>query len=1253
MKGMGTAQPGSLALGGRVRAASTGMALIPLLVLMLGASSAAANGKGAIQSFGGTGSGGGQLQSPTGIATNLTTGDIYVADTGNNRVSVFDSSGAFLRAWGMNVVASGPDDLGTSSFEICLPTDVCQAGAEAPATGGSLGGPRGVAVNQSTGNVYVTDGGHQRIQEFDEDGNFLAAFGWNVIAGGASGFEICTVAAECETGTAGARGGQFGNSIPALALGPSGEVVVADATNRRVQKFAATGEFQFAFGWDVNSAGGSGELETCTTTCQAAAFGPNLGQFFFGQPTRIAVDSSGSIYTVDSLLNNRVQKFNSAGTSVSLFAPEILSGTPAPGSIAADPDSGHLYVMKPCTASTCPEAAVSFEQRIDEITTSGSLVGQDAVNNAFTSIAGLTVEASGDLLVTATQAESRVYRLGTTGPPEAIMSPVTTFGGTTATFEGEVNPTGLLAGFHFEYSKNGVDWTKAPEPDADVGFSDNSSHPVSESVSGLTGSQLYHVRLAADKRFLLGTAIAASATSSETTFSTLPAKPALFGTAATQISGSAATLTAQLNPQNEPTTFHFEYGTEGPCDANPCSSTPNKSAGSGGEVITVAQGISDLEPERLYHFRLAATNATGTEVSADSTFFTRPASCPNEAARVGPSANLPDCRAYELVTPPDTNGVRPGGLIDGFNSPGLTLDGSNVIYHTGVLKGTDATGVGDVYEATRTSSGWTSSLVSPSAKQSSFFGFNGVSADHDYAFWTSTMTGTPSAASYVRYPDGSYQLLGQGGLATDNEATGRWISTGGQHIIFTSLMQLEPEAPENVGFIPYFEFLGFSVNYAVDAVYDRTPSGLEVVSLLPGDETPPAGASTFYRGTSYDGSSVVFNVDGTMYVRREGTTKPVVTTFEPGEIVYEGTSRDGTKVFYLRGGSFGGELFAFDYASGSSTQISSVTDARVVNVSADGSHVYFESTEQINGEGTEGEPNLYVWTEASIQFIGTLGPGDINLESSLESGQYGLVHWAGGIGVPEQINASGLGGDPSRTTSDGAIFVFESRANLTSYDSGGHSEIYRYVAATDSLSCVSCNKSGAPAVSDAILQGNGPASPAPELVEVRNMTDDGKIVFFMSSDALVPEDTDGVQDVYEWKEGTVSLISSGRSTGGKNWLFGVSADGQDVVFQSTDILVPQKYDETPAFYDAKVNGGFAPPSEAPPCVEESCQGPPAAAPTEPSIGSRGFVGPGNRSGKKPKCNRKRHKHCRGAHKHRKRHHQNNRRHAQSTGRAGR
>src|SRR5262249_14989838 len=154
----------------------------------------------------------------------------------------------------------------------------------------------------------------------------------------------------------------------------------------------------------------------------------------------------------------------------------------------------------------------------------------------------------------------------------------------------------------------------------------------------------------------------------------------------------------------------------------------------------------------------------------------------------------------------------------------------------------------------------------------------------------------------------------------------------------------------------------------------------------------------------------------------------------------------------------------------------------------------------------------------------------------LNNGSTGLATWVLYNGA-QKDTLTGLAWATSRTTRDGSIFVFQSRARLTSYNNAGNSEIYRYDAANIHLSCISCSPVGAAPVGNAFLQGlNGPTD---ALTPVANLTDDGS-VFFESPDRLVPGDVNSpcpknlrtfswdCTDVYEWKRGILSLISSGR-----------------------------------------------------------------------------------------------------------------------------
>ena len=143
---------------------------------------------GFLTKWGSVGTGNGQFSLPSGIATD-SSDNVYVADTGNNRIQKFSSSGSFITAWG---------SVGTGDGQFSLPS--------------------GVATD-SSGNVYVADAGNSRIQKFDSSGTFITKWG-----------------------SAGAGNGQFGTTLD-VATGSHGNVIVADGTNNRIQKFRPSGTF--------------------------------------------------------------------------------------------------------------------------------------------------------------------------------------------------------------------------------------------------------------------------------------------------------------------------------------------------------------------------------------------------------------------------------------------------------------------------------------------------------------------------------------------------------------------------------------------------------------------------------------------------------------------------------------------------------------------------------------------------------------------------------------------------------------------------------------------------------------------------------------------------------------------------------------------------------------------------------------------------------------------------------------------------
>jgi len=287
----------------------------------------------------------GEFATPNGMAVDAS-GNVYVADKGNDRVQKFDSSGAFVSMWGWGV------DTGASGFEVCTAASTpCGGGISGSGDGqfnaahavavdasgniyvvdqynhriqkfnssltyltqwggngsaaGKFNAPYAVAID-SSGNVYVSDFNH-RVQKFDSSGNFISMFGWSVNTG-ASAFEICTAATvPCQAGTLGSGDGQF-KAPQGLAVDTSGNIYVLDTLNYRVQKFNSSFAFQRMWGWGVDD--GTSEFQICESSCEAGTTGSGDGQF--NQHAAAAVDASGNLFVADGY-NSRVQKFDGSG----------------------------------------------------------------------------------------------------------------------------------------------------------------------------------------------------------------------------------------------------------------------------------------------------------------------------------------------------------------------------------------------------------------------------------------------------------------------------------------------------------------------------------------------------------------------------------------------------------------------------------------------------------------------------------------------------------------------------------------------------------------------------------------------------------------------------------------------------------------------------------------------------------------------------------------------------------------------------
>ncbi len=198
--------------------------------------------------------------------------------------------------------------------------------------------------------------------------------------------------------------------------------------------------------------------------------------------------------------------------------------------------------------------------------------------------------------------------------PTVSVSAVTAISGTAATLHGSVNPNGLATTYQFDYGTTTALGGKSPATVANVG---SGSAAVAESakLSGLSPATTYYYELIASNS-------AGTTTSPLETFKTTgnPA-PAVTTEAATGVGRYGATLVGSLNPNNQATTYYFQYG---PTTAYGFQTIP-KTQATGVAAVTVSAPLPGLQSGAAFHYRLVALHgSTSVSYGADVSFTTLP-----------------------------------------------------------------------------------------------------------------------------------------------------------------------------------------------------------------------------------------------------------------------------------------------------------------------------------------------------------------------------------------------------------------------------------------------------------------------------------------------------------------------------------------------------------------------------------------------------------------------------------------------------
>jgi phosphodiesterase/alkaline phosphatase D-like protein len=341
----------------------------------------------------------------------------------------------------------------------------------------------------------------------------------------------------------------------------------------------------------------------------------------------VAVSAALTGLTASTTYHLRVVATNALGTSYG--ADATLTTTPSqPPVVATEAASAVASTSATLNATVDPEdEAVSdchFEYGATEAYGSsvpcaslpGATTSPVAVSAALTGLGGSTTY---HFRVVATNPTGTSYGADATltttpsQPPAVVTQAASAVAPTSATLNATVNPEDEAVGdCHFEYGPTETYGSSAPC--ASLPGSGTSPVAVSAALTGLGGSTTYHFRVVATNP--TGTSYGADATL--TTTPTQP--PSVVTSAATAVAPTSATLNATVNPEDEAVgDCHFEYGpTETYGSSAPCYPAP----GSGTSPVAVSAALTGLTPSTTYHFRIVATNPTGTSQGADRTFAT-------------------------------------------------------------------------------------------------------------------------------------------------------------------------------------------------------------------------------------------------------------------------------------------------------------------------------------------------------------------------------------------------------------------------------------------------------------------------------------------------------------------------------------------------------------------------------------------------------------------------------------------------------
>jgi hypothetical protein len=1217
------------------------------------------------------GAGSGQLTTPIFVAVDNSAGpsagDVYVGDVGTNLVQKFDASGDLVAGWGSGGQLDG-----------------------SAATGGPFTAIAGIALDTS-GHLFVYDPNSQNWFEFGQDGTAGATVPFsrgteNVgidIDGSGNFYKVVGNRNVEKYDSSGNDVGPVdgASSDTGFTIDPTMNDIYIDGGGRSIQRFDSScvpsggpsgspcaAADSFGSG-DLAGAAGLGVDSSSLTVYAADVGNQRIAVFTKGLYPDVTTNPAIAVTAIAATVNGHLDPAGGGNVVDCHFQyvddaafqahgygdPSVLSVPCAEGNSFSTPANVHadLTTLQPVT---------TYHFRL----IAGNAQGQN-------------------------QGADQTF---TTPPAVKDVStdPATNVQGHSATLNGTLDPNGLDTTYHFQYVDDAAfqasgysGATSVPVPDADAG-STPGDQSVHTDVTGLQSASTYHFRLIATDSN--GTTIG-----QDEMLTTLP-PPSIGSAAAANLTPTSTDLTASINPNGFDTIYRFEWGTSAAYGASVPIPDGHIAAGLSDQAVAqhvsglqanttyhfrvVAQNLTGTTTG-VDHTFIYDTSGEGLPDNRAYEMITPPqkngaligvvfiGSRPDVseggsrviASSVQCFAGSGSCSADRLQEGDPFAFTRTSdGWVTTPLAPPSTQFDINTVERFSADAGTALFSVPtppageDAWYARRSDGSFLDiGPVTPPSAGALGPADDVVAATADLSHIVYSLRG-----GVVRWPfdpsseSSSYEYVGGG-----NTAPALVGVSGGAGS--TDLISTCGTLQGGVG--PGFSYFYNSLSADGGTVYFTAMTAIGGGACLGSgvNAGTPVPADTLYA--RIDGSRTVL-ISGRSPL---GCVSPACLGSSPSKAEFQGASTDGSRVFFtstqqLTDDASEGSQNLYEYnfsrpagenlvavsagdSSGEGPQVQGVEA-----ISSDGSHIYFAAkgvlTGVANGQGQVaqgGAENLYMferdanYPQGRVAFIAALPLSDEEFVVRGE-GQPGFV---GGVGL-------------ANVTPDGRFLVFMSHGRLTSDDTNasGTSQVFRYDAQTGMLVRISIGERGfndngnagvgeasiVPAVN--ILFHAGAARPDP------TMSHDGAFVFFESPTGLMPRALNDVQvatfgghpeyaeNVYEWHEGHVYLVSDGRDTSAVapvsevplGWglssvrLLGSDATGANVFFTTADRLVGQDTDTQLDYYDARICTTddpcvAAPPAPAAPCVGEGCRAALGGTPSLAAPVSATFSGAGN------------------------------------------